>query len=149
MDEEPIENEPLDDDEREMLRQDLLDVEMLKELLEPKGIRGTVFYCPDCSEDHFLGWELLAGNLKEMLEEGDSPVHEPAFDPNPDEYVSWDYARGYLDGYESFEEEELSNLSLQLDMRLRRKGWTTAEIKELMAELGLQSPSERERRAQD
>jgi hypothetical protein len=25
-------------------------------------------------------------------------VHEPAFDPDPAQYVSWDYARGFADG---------------------------------------------------
>lgn len=25
-------------------------------------------------------------------------MHEPAYDPDPDHYVSWDYARGYADG---------------------------------------------------
>src|ERR671914_675076 len=91
--EEPFE-EPIGDDER------------LKALLGPRDIKGVVFFCPDCDEDHYLAWDLLAGNLKEMLAVGESPVHEPAYEPNPDEYVSWDYARGYLDGYESFREEE-------------------------------------------
>jgi hypothetical protein len=102
---EPFE-EPLGDDERELLQQDLVDVETLKALLGPKDIKGVVFFCPDCDEDHYLAWDLLAGNLKEMLAVGESPVHEPAYEPNPDEYVSWDYARGYLDGYESFRDEE-------------------------------------------
>ncbi|MDQ3876846.1 MAG: DUF5319 family protein, partial [Actinomycetota bacterium] len=55
------EQPPLDDDERELLRQDLIDVQVLREVLGPKGIKGAVFYCPDCDEDHFLGWDLLAG----------------------------------------------------------------------------------------
>ena len=25
-------------------------------------------------------------------------MHEPAFNPDPDRYVSWEYARGYTDG---------------------------------------------------
>ena len=29
---------------------------------------------------------------------GVTRVHEPAFDPDPAEYVSWDYARGFSDG---------------------------------------------------
>ena len=107
----PDEEEPLDADEREALRQDLVDVQVLKEVLGSKGIKGTVFYCPDCDEDHFLTWELLSGNLEELLQQGESPVHEPAFDPDPDEYVSWDYARGFLDGYESFETEELGSVA--------------------------------------
>ena len=46
--------EPLDDEERELLQQDLVDVKVLKELLGPKGIKGTEFYCPDCEEEHYL-----------------------------------------------------------------------------------------------
>ena len=37
---------PLDDKEREALRQDLTDVESLKSLLGPKGIRGSSSTAP-------------------------------------------------------------------------------------------------------
>ena len=142
MDEEqqnPEEEQPLDADEREALRQDLLDVQVLREVLGSKGIKGTVFYCPDCDEDHFLTWELLSGNLEELLEQGESPVHEPAFDPDPDEYVSWDYARGFLDGYESFEQEELGDLTDRLVVALRAQGWQPDKVKALLAATGLQA----------
>ncbi len=98
-DPDPFEPHEIDEQERELLRQDLVDVEVLRELLGPKGIKGTVFFCPDCEDDHFLTWELLAGNLRELLDQGEAPVHEPAYKPDPDDYVSWDYARGFLDGY--------------------------------------------------
>ena len=134
----PEEEQPLDPEEREALRQDLLDVQVLREVLGSKGIKGTVFYCPDCDEDHFLTWELLSGNLEELLEQGESPVHEPAFDPDPDEYVSWDYARGFLDGYESFEQEELGELTDRLVVALRAQGWHSDKVKALLAAAGLQ-----------
>ena len=133
--------EPLDDEERELLQQDLVDVRVLKELLGPKGIKGTEFYCPDCEEEHYLTWDLLAGNLQEILEAGESPIHEPAFEPDPEEYVKWDYARGFLDGYESFEREELGDVSSQLATALRARGWGTGEIKGLLASVGLDVPS--------
>ena len=133
--------EPLDEEERELLQQDLVDVKVLKELLSPKGIKGTEFYCPDCEEEHYLTWDLLAGNLQEILEAGESPIHEPAFEPDPDEYVKWDYARGFLDGYESFEREELGEVSSQLVAALRVRGWATDEIKGLLASVGLDAPS--------
>lgn len=136
--ENPEEEKPLDPDEREALRQDLLDVQVLREVLGSKGIKGTVFYCPDCDEDHFLTWELLSGNLEELLEQGESPVHEPAFDPDPDEYVSWDYARGFLDGYEAFEQEELGELTDKLVMALQAQGWQPDKVKALLATAGLQ-----------
>ena len=137
--EDPSANEePLDPEEREALRQDLLDVQVLQDVLGAKGIKGTVFYCPDCDEDHFLTWELLSGNLQELLEQGESPVHEPAFDPDPDEYVSWDYARGFLDGYESYEQEELGEVAARLALALETRGLGPDEIKSVLASVGLQ-----------
>ena len=131
---------PINEEERELLQQDLTDVQVLKELLGPRGLKGAVFFCPDCDEDHFLGWDLLAGNLKELLEEGESPVHEPAFNPDPHEYVSWDYARGFLDGYESFEEEEIGDLTNRIILELRDRGWRVDEVKGMLAAVGLQLP---------
>ncbi|MGH2787008.1 MAG: DUF5319 family protein [Actinomycetota bacterium] len=142
--EEPRDDESLDDEELEALRQDLVDVQVLKEVLGPKGIKGTVFYCPDCDEDHYLGWELLAGNLRELLEAGESPVHEPAFDPDPDEYVSWDYARGFLDGYESFADEEMPELAKRLLAELLGRGWRRDEALALVRDMGLALPGRRD-----
>ena len=135
------EDAPLEEEEREMLRQDLFDVQVLKELLGPKGIKGAVFYCTDCEEDHYLAWELLSGNLQQILDAGESPVHEPAFDPDPDEYVSWDYARGFLDGYESFEQEELGEVTLTLVAELRDRGWSAPQVRALLTAVGLQLPA--------
>lgn len=146
-DPDPFDPGEVDPQEREMLRQDLVDVEVLRELLTPKGIKGTVFFCPDCDEDHFLTWELLAGNLRELLDQGESPVHEPAFDPDPDDYVSWDYARGFLDGYESFQREDLGQLAANLASSLGDRGWRNHEIRELLARLQLESPPPDEGRA--
>lgn len=135
------EEAPLDEDEREMLHQDLVDVQSLKELLGPKGIKGVVFYCPDCDEDHYLAWDLLAGNLKELLDAGESPIHEPAFQPDPDEYVSWDYARGFLDGYESFEQEELGDAVNRIVLELRDRGWPAEQVKAFLAAADLSLPA--------
>ena len=139
--EEPFEERPLDPEERAALRQDLVDVQVLKEVLEPKGIKGAVFYCPDCGEDHFLAWDLLAGNLQELLEAGESPVHEPAFEPDPNDYVSWDYARGFLDGYESFEQEELTEISARLVSKLAESGLRLEAIKAVLTAVGLKLPA--------
>ena len=137
----PEGGEPLDDDERDALQQDLVDVQVLKQILGTKGIRGVVFYCPDCDEDHFLAWDLLAGNIQELLNAGESPVHEPAFNPDPNDYVSWDYARGFLDGYESFEQEELGDSVLKLVLELKERGWRPDEVKGLLAKVDLQIPT--------
>ena len=127
----------ISEEDRDALRQDLVDVQVLKEVLGPKGFKGTVFYCGDCEEDHYLAWDLLAGNLKEMLEQGEPPVHEPAFEPDPDEYVSWDYARGFLDGYESLQSEDMSEAAAGLVLALRDRGWPPSEVKGLLVELGI------------
>ena len=59
---------------------------------------GLVIDCEDCREPHFFDWALLRANLRHLLDSGRPRVHEPAFDPDPDHYVSWEYARGYTDG---------------------------------------------------
>jgi hypothetical protein len=143
MDEEglPEEDTPLEEDERDLLRQDLVDVRALREMLGSRGLKGAVFFCPDCEEDHYLTWDLLEGNLEQLLERGESPVHEPAFEPDPDEYVSWDYARGFLDGYESFEEEDVSNLAMHLLVELQDRGWRPDQVRALFARMGLRVPT--------
>ncbi len=54
--------------------------------------------CEDCHEPHYFDWDLLRGNLRYLLDSGKPRVHEPAYDPDPDHYVTWEYARGYADG---------------------------------------------------
>lgn len=132
------EDAPLSSEEREALTQDLTDVDMLRDLLGPRGIKGAVFYCPDCDEDHYLTWDLLKGNLQELLAEGESPAHEPAFDPDPNEYVSWDYARGYLDGYETFEQEEFEEIARKLVAQLSGMGLTADKVQAVLAQAGLE-----------
>jgi hypothetical protein len=89
---------PLSPDEREDVLSDLSDLEVYRALLETRGVRGLVVDCDDCDEPHFFGWDLLRANLRHLLDEGQTRVHEPAFSPDPSDYVSWDYARGYADG---------------------------------------------------
>ena len=93
---EPV--EPLSADERTDVEEDLAALEVYEALLGPAGIRGLVIDCEDCREPHFFDWALLRANLRHLLDSGKPRVHEPAYDPDPDHYVSWDYARGYTDG---------------------------------------------------
>ena len=90
--------EPLSDDERTDVEEDLADLEVYEALLAPVGIRGLVIDCEDCREPHYFAWDLLRGNLRHLLDQGTTRVHEPAFSPDPADYVSWDYARGFADG---------------------------------------------------
>jgi hypothetical protein len=88
---------PLSEDETADVRADLAELAEFRAVLDPEGIDGIVVECADCGEQHFFGWDLMAANLRALLGEGRTHVHEPAFAPDPDAYVSWDYARGYAD----------------------------------------------------
>ncbi|GAA1735530.1 DUF5319 domain-containing protein [Luedemannella helvata] len=90
--------DPLTDEERRDVQEDLSDLKIYEALLLPAGVRGLVIDCEDCREPHYFDWALLRANLRHLLESGRPRVHEPAFDPDPDHYVTWDYARGYADG---------------------------------------------------
>ena len=90
--------EPLTEEERRDVEEDLADLEIYQALLEPAQIRGLVIDCEDCQEPHYFDWALLRANLRHLLDSGRPRVHEPAFDPDPDNYVTWEYARGYADG---------------------------------------------------
>ena len=85
-------------EEREEVLSDLVELDVFRALLEPRGTRGLVVDCEDCAEPHYFGWDLLIANLRSILEVGRTRVHEPAYAPDPVRYVSWEYARGYADG---------------------------------------------------
>ncbi len=89
--------EPLSPDEREDVLGDLEDLEVFEALLSPRGVRGLVVSCGDCEEPHWFAWDLLRANLRQLLDAGTTPVHEPASAPDPADYVTWDYARGFTD----------------------------------------------------
>jgi hypothetical protein len=88
---------PLSEDERADVQADLAELFEFRATLGPIGIEGIIVECGDCGEQHFFGWELMAANLRALLGEGRTHVHEPAYAPDHDAYVSWDYARGYTD----------------------------------------------------
>ena len=96
-DQEQVEPSPLDPEERESVEGDLDDVDAMRGVFEAQGIRGVVIACPDCGSDHYYGWDLLKESLQHMLDTGEPRMHEPAFEPREDEYVLWDYGKGYVD----------------------------------------------------
>jgi hypothetical protein len=96
-DEHGDEHEALGPDEQEEVRADLADLAVYQALLEHRGVRGIVVDCGDCGEQHFHEWNLLRASLQQLLEEGHMRPHEPAFDPDPTQYVTWEYCRGYAD----------------------------------------------------
>ena len=98
--------EPLSPEERQDVLDDLADLEVYEALLGPRGVRGLVVDCEDCHVPHYFAWDLLRANLRHLLDLGRTRVHEPAFDPDPAEYVTWEYARGYADGAQDAAEDD-------------------------------------------
>lgn len=96
-DEGPLEGQPLERDERENIQADLEDLASMQAAFETQGMRGVVVACPDCGSDHYYGWDLLRESLQHMLETGEPRMHEPAFEPKEDDYILWDYGKGYVD----------------------------------------------------
>jgi len=95
-DEEP-QGTGLERDEEENVRADLADLSGMLQVFNPQGVKGVVIACPDCGENHFYEWELLKENLEHMLRTGEPRMHEPAFEVREDEYIQWDYGKGYID----------------------------------------------------
>src|SRR5436190_4517287 len=93
----PQEPQDLDPAERENIEADLDDLSGMKIVFAGQGVRGVVIACPDCGSNHFYEWDLLRESLEHMLETGEPRMHEPAFEPREDEYVVWDYGKGYVD----------------------------------------------------
>jgi hypothetical protein len=92
--EEPIELTP---DERADVEADLHDLAAMRGLFAPQGVKGVVIACQDCGANHFYEWALLQDNLENMLQTGEPRMHEPAFEIQEEEYIQWDYGKGYID----------------------------------------------------
>ncbi|MFP5069711.1 DUF5319 domain-containing protein [Pseudonocardia nantongensis] len=91
------EGSELTEAERGEILADLADLAVYQALLSGRGVRGVVVDCMDCGEQHFHEWNLLRASLQQLLDEGRMRPHEPAFDPDPAHYVTWEYCRGYAD----------------------------------------------------
>ena len=127
-------DEPQGDDERETfglepgeednVRADLLDLAGMRRTFQGQGVKGVVIACQDCGENHFYEWELLRENLEHMLQTGEPRMHEPAFEVREDEYIQWDYGKGYIDA--------LADTGLEPDNRvsLTRCPWCETPIED-------------------
>ena len=87
----------LSSDERSDIEADLDDLSAMRTMFSPQGVKGVVIACQDCGANHFYEWELIRDNLEQMLETGEPRMHEPAFDIVEEEYIQWDYGKGYVD----------------------------------------------------
>src|SRR2546422_4425959 len=88
---------PLSEDERDSVEADLEDLDSMRAVFEAQGAKGVVIACTECGSNHYYGWELLRESLEHMLDTGEPRVHEPAYQPKEDDYVVWDYGKGYVD----------------------------------------------------
>jgi uncharacterized protein DUF5319 len=103
---------PLSSDERESVEADLADLESMRGVFQPQGAKGVVIACTECGANHYYGWELLRESLEHMLETGEPRMHEPPYEPREDEYVVWDYGKGYVDALADSGLEHGSRLDL-------------------------------------
>jgi uncharacterized protein DUF5319 len=110
--EEPSEDEPyeLSAQEREDIAADLEDLRAMRVVFEQQSVKGVVIACQDCGQNHYYEWELLRDNLEHMLSSGEPRMHEPAWDIQEDEYIQWDYGKGYIDA--------LADTGLEPDRRI-------------------------------
>jgi hypothetical protein len=138
--------EPIDDEERSSLLADLADLADFREALEPRGVRGVVIPCPDCDEDHFFGWSLLRESLEHILQHGEPRVHEPAFDPKAEDYVTWEYAKGFVDGLNEGERQNgptrdgwssPMEAARRVRRALERSGLSDDQVSDVLRESGL------------
>ncbi|MGZ4241840.1 MAG: DUF5319 family protein, partial [Actinomycetota bacterium] len=79
----------MDPEERESILEELEDLGSLRQMFEERGFKGVMITCAECGEDHYYGWYMLKESLEYMLKTGEPRMHEPAFEPQPDEYISW------------------------------------------------------------
>ena len=105
--EEPIELTP---DERADVEADLHDLAAMRGLFASQGVKGVVIACQDCGANHFYEWALLHDNLENMLQTGEPRMHEPALEIQEEEYIQWDYGKGYIDA--------LADTGLEPDRRI-------------------------------
>jgi uncharacterized protein DUF5319 len=124
MDEEQNEPYELTAEERRDIAADLDDLGSMRTVFSNQGVKGVVIACQDCGANHFYEWELLRDNLEHMLTEGEPRMHEPAFDIAEEEYIQWDYGKGYVDA--------LADAGLEADRRieLTRCPWCEAPFAE-------------------
>jgi hypothetical protein len=105
-------SEPLPPEERESVEADLVDLDAMRTVFQPQGAKGVVIPCTECGENHYYGWELLRESLQHMIATGEPRMHEPAYQPREDDYVIWDYGKGYVDALSDVGLEEGSRIDI-------------------------------------
>jgi uncharacterized protein DUF5319 len=119
-DEEPA--QPLGDDERRGIEDDIEDLASIRLAFESQGAKGVVIACTECGSNHYYGWELLRESLQHMLDTGEPRMHEPPYQPREEEYVIWDYGKGYVDALTD------SGLDSDTHVELTSCGWCETPV---------------------
>lgn len=109
---EPAAGEPLPVEERESVEADIEDLGAMRVVFEAQGAKGVVIACSECGSNHYYGWDLLKDSLEHMLKTGEPRMHEPAYQPREDDYVVWDYGKGYVDALADAGLEEGSRVEI-------------------------------------
>lgn len=89
---------PLTEEERMSYLADLHMVSQFRAVLDPRGVRGIVFWCSGCEEKHYFDWDFLEASLQSAAYNGPHIAHEPGTHTDPEDYVTWDYALGFMNG---------------------------------------------------
>ena len=97
MEDDEQETPGLEPEEEENVQADLDDLSGMRGVFGQQGVKGVVIACPDCGANHYYEWDLLRENLEHMLRTGEPRMHEPAFEVREEEYIQWDYGKGYID----------------------------------------------------
>ncbi|HEY6567904.1 MAG TPA: DUF5319 family protein [Actinomycetota bacterium] len=84
-------------EERRDIEADLDDLSAMRTVFSQQSVKGVVVACQDCGANHYYEWELLRDNLEHMLSVGEPRMHEPPFEIIEEEYIQWDYGKGYVD----------------------------------------------------
>jgi hypothetical protein len=89
---------PMAPDEREEVLSDLEDVEVLRGAARAARRRGVVAHCADCDDRALLPVGPAALEPAPPARRRDHAAARAGGDgARPDDYVSWDYARGFAD----------------------------------------------------
>ena len=67
-------------------------------IMQPEGFRGLIEYCDECQAEHHCTWAVLQAAARKRLHTGYASRHQPSFEPGLLEFVTWEYACGFVDG---------------------------------------------------
>lgn len=73
-------------------------VHVFERVLSAYGFKGVATFCQACGVDHCLTWHAMVDGMECLRAGAPPPPHEPAHHTDPENYRSWLYCVGFLDG---------------------------------------------------